>query len=276
LTDSRLQGQTAIVTGGGRGIGRIAARSLAAAGASVAVVARTRSEVVESVALIEQEGGRGMALTADVRDARAVAEMVGQVESQFGPVELLVNNAGTSLAIGPLWEVDADTWWQDVEVALRGAFLCSHAVLEGMVQRGCGRIVNVSSRAGTIGIPYQTAYSSSRAALFQFTEGLAGEVAAHGIQVFTFTPGLVQTALTEHLVNSEAGKRWVPRLGKMLTEGTGWVDPRSVGDALVLLASGQADVLSGRWLHAQDDLVAIIRRAAEIKAQDLHVLRLRE
>ncbi len=276
MSDSELHGQAAIVTGGGRGIGRSIARSLAAAGASVAVLARTQSEVAETLSLIERDGGRGMAMTVDVRDGRALLEMVAQVERELGPVELLVNGAGTGAAIGPIWEVDAEAWWQDVEVALRGAFLCSRAVLAGMVERGRGRIVNVTSRAGTFGTPYQTAYSSSRAALFQFTDGLAKEVRQHGICVFALTPGIVRTALTEHILESEAGQRWVPALAEMVAGGTGWVDPKTVGEAVVVLASGQADALSGRWVHAQDDLAAIIRRAREIEVRDLHVLRLRD
>ncbi len=276
MTNPGLEQQNAIVTGGGRGIGRAIAQSLASAGAGVAVVARSASEIAETVSLLEEDGGRGLAWVADVRDRRSVEKMVEQVESRLGPVDLLVNNAGTGSAIGPTWEMDADIWWQDVEVVLRGAFLCSQAVLAGMVGRGRGRIVNVTSRTGASGIRYQTAYSCSRAALFQFSNGLAKELEQHGISVFALTPGLVRTALTDHILNSEAGQRWLPQFKAMVAGGKAWVDPKTVGDAVVVLASGRADALSGRWIHAQDDLDALIRKAKQIQAQDLQVLRLRQ
>ncbi len=271
-----LEGQTAIVTGGGRGIGRAVAEALAAAGSAVAVVARSEQEVVATATAITQAGGRGLAHVADVRDADAVADMVREVERRLGRVDLLVNNAGTAGAIGPTWETAPDVWWRDVEVVLRGAYLCSRAVLAGMVDRGSGRIVNVTSRAGSVGVPYETAYSSSRAALFLFSEGLAREVAEHGICVFAFTPGIVQTAMTENLLHSEAGRRWLPELAKFVAGGAGWVSPGLVGAAVAALASGRADALSGRWIHAEDDLGALVERAGELAERDLHVLRLRQ
>lgn len=271
-----LGGQTAIVTGGGRGIGRAVAEAIAAAGAAVAVVARSEAEVVETATAIERNGGRGIACVADVRDARSLAAMVADVERRFGPVDLLVNNAGTGVAIGPTWEVDPDAWWQDVEVALRGAFLCSRAVLAGMVARGRGRIVNVTSRSGAVGVPHHTAYSSSRAALFLFSEGLAREVAEHGIRVFALTPGVVRTALTENIVDSEAGRRWLPELAAIVRGGAGWVPPERVGEAVVALAAGRGDALSGRWIHAEDDLGDLARRAEEFADRDGRVLRLQD
>jgi NAD(P)-dependent dehydrogenase (short-subunit alcohol dehydrogenase family) len=271
-----LAGQTAIVTGGGRGIGRIIAEALAAAGAAVAVVARSEAEVVATATAIAQHGGRGLAQVADVCDADAVAAMVREVERRLGPVNLLVNNAGTGEAIGPTWETAPDRWWRDVEVVLRGAFLCSRAVLAGMVERGSGRIVNVTSRAGSFGVPYQTAYSSSRAALFLFSEGLAREVAEHGIRVFALTPGIVRTAMTENLLHSEAGRRWLPELAQIVEGDAGWVAPDVVGAAVTALASGRADALSGRWIHAEDDLEVLVARAGELALRDLHVLRLKQ
>jgi 3-oxoacyl-[acyl-carrier protein] reductase len=143
-----LGGQVAIVTGGGRGLGRAYAIALAKAGAAVAVTARTASEIQAVQREIEQHGGRALAIAADVTDKNAVAQLVATVEHQLGPVDLLVNNAGVLRAIGRVTELDADDWWREVEINVRGPFLCSQAVLSGMITRQRGRIINVASVGG--------------------------------------------------------------------------------------------------------------------------------
>ncbi len=146
-TNKELAGQVAIVTGGGRGIGRAIAQALAAAGASVAGVARSADQLAETVSSITSANGRAIALTADVMDQSAIEHAVAQTEQQLGPVDLLVNNAGSLVAIGPLWEADPKEWWRDMEINLRGTFLCARAVLPSMVARRHGRIINTSAAA---------------------------------------------------------------------------------------------------------------------------------
>ena len=264
------------MTGGGRGVGAAIARSLAAAGAGVALVARSRDQLAAVQSEIEAAGGRGLVCTADVRDRDAVEAMATQVSEQLGPVDLLVNAAGTGEAIGPTWQVDPDAWWGDVEVALRGAFLCSRALLPGMLERGFGRIVNVTSRAGTFGVRHQTAYSASRAALFVFSEALSKEVEGRGVSVFALTPGVMRTALTEHLLDSEAGRRWLPELQAFVADGRAWVSPESVGAAVVALAKGDGDALSGRWVHAQQNLEQALAGLRDSRSADFHLLRMIE
>src|ERR1700730_15569440 len=156
---SRLA-QIALVTGGGSGIGRAIALALAAAGATVVVSGRTQKHLDDTVALIEAAGGRAHAMIMDVTDKQSVSLVVRQIELQFGPIAILVNNAGRHTAIGPLWTIDPDEWWLEVEANLRGTFLCMHAVLPGMIERRQGRIINISSAAGNQPRPYSTAYSS--------------------------------------------------------------------------------------------------------------------
>ena len=131
----RLDGQVALVTGGGRGIGRAIGEALAAAGARVALAARSGDELAEAVGAVEAAGGVARGWRLDVTDLGAVAGVVEEAEAALGPVTLLVNNAGTAQEPGPLWEADPGDWWRDLEVHVRGAFNCCRAVLPGMVER---------------------------------------------------------------------------------------------------------------------------------------------
>jgi len=254
-----LSGRVALVTGGGRGIGANVARELARAGMRVAVAARTR-EQVEQVA--DEIGG--LALEVDVSDAASVDRMVAVTERELGPIDLLVNNAGV---MGPsgisIWETDDADWWRVFEINMLGSYLCCRRVLRGMVERGSGRVVNVGSGGahlpvtpGNIG---DSAYGPSKAALHRFGELLAGQLAGHAIAVFTISPGLVRTALTE-------------RFG----DDAPWTPPELAPQLVRALASGRADGLSGRYIHAEhDDIEDLIARAGEIAGDDLNAIRLR-
>jgi NAD(P)-dependent dehydrogenase (short-subunit alcohol dehydrogenase family) len=145
---SRLRGTVCLITGGGRGIGRMLAQSLAGAGAAVGLIARSGDELAEAVQLVTASGGTATAARADVTDERAVDDAIAALFRRLGPVDLLVNNAGVSGPVGDAWQVDPAGWWRAVEINLRGVFLCSRAVLPGMTARGAGRIVNLTSEAG--------------------------------------------------------------------------------------------------------------------------------
>jgi NAD(P)-dependent dehydrogenase (short-subunit alcohol dehydrogenase family) len=199
-----LGGQVAIVTGGGRGIGRVMALALAQAGTAIAVVARSEDQLTETVAHIEGAGGSAIALPADVTDQQAVERMVAETERQLGPVDLLVNNAGGAGQVGPLWEVEPDEWWRCVEVNLRGPFLCARAVVPGMIARQRGRVIITSSLAATAPWPYMSAYAISKAAVTRLGENLAVETQAHGISVFAVHPGSVRTAAWEIFLSDAA------------------------------------------------------------------------
>lgn len=273
MGEAMLGGTVAIVTGASRGIGRAIAERLARAGAAVAVVARSVEGLERTAEAIAGAGGRALPVPADVTRREQVEAAVARVERELGPPSLLVNNAATLSAIGPTWEVDPEAWWRDVEVSLRGALLCSRAVLPGMVERGRGRIVNVTSLYGTRASPYTTSYACAKAAVFRLTEGLAEELRPHGVAVFAISPGWVRTEMAEALVGSEAGRRWLPELQAMPEEA--WIGPERAADLVVFLASGKGDALTGRYLYALDDPEELARRAAQIQRDDLYVLRLR-
>jgi NAD(P)-dependent dehydrogenase (short-subunit alcohol dehydrogenase family) len=223
-----LAGQTALVTGGSSGVGLAITEALGAAGATVHPVSRSTG--------------------LDVTDLRGVERAV----AELGPIDLLVNNAGAFEAIGPAWEVDPDAWRRDLETSLVGAFHCSRAVLPGMIERGRGRIVSVASGAATRAYPYGSGYAAGKRGILSFTESLAAETAPYGIVVFAITPGFVWTEMTERLRDAEGP---APDIS-----GADPVDPRRAGELVVRLASGEADALSGRFIHVRDNLDELLSR----------------
>ena len=268
-----LAGQVAVVTGGGRGLGRAFAEALAEAGATVAVAARSAAQLAEVVASIGRAGGHALAIPTDIADAGAVERMVATVEHQLGAVDLLINNAAITTPVGPVCEVDPDAWWHCMEVILRGSFLCSRMVVPRMIARRRGRIVNVASTAGLRAIAGHSAYGTSKAALIRLTEILAAETQRHGLAVFAINPGLVRTTMTEHLADSTEGRQWMPWVGATLAAGRD-VPVRAVVDLVLYLASGRADVLSGRFLNVSDDVAALVARHSEIVQGDFYTMRL--
>jgi NAD(P)-dependent dehydrogenase (short-subunit alcohol dehydrogenase family) len=272
--DPDLSGQVALVTGGGRGIGRACALALAAAGAIVAVVARTASELAETVTKARAAGGAAFSFPTDVGEPAAVRELMEAVQQQLGPVDLLVNNAGISTPLGPLWEVDPEGWWRCLEVNLRGPMLCSRLLLSDMVARRRGRIINVASGAGTVAIPYLSAYVVSKAALIRLTECLAREGREFGIRVFAIQPGTVRTTMAELVLTSDAGRKWLPWFKDYFDQRQD-VPPTVAAQLVLFLASGRGDVLSGRFLDACTDYERLVGQVEEVESEDLLVLRLR-
>jgi len=267
--------KVAVVTGGGRGIGRAIAQTLGKAGAAVAVLARTAGEIAETVRLVESGGGRARGLTADITDLTAVQEAMRTAEESFGPVDLLVNNAGAVKPFGPFWENDPEEWWRSLEVNLRGAMLCSRAVLPGMVSRKRGWIVNVSSGAGTMASPYYSSYVTSKTALVRFSECLALECKPHGIAVFAISPGTVRTRMSEYSLNSPDGQKWLPWLRRIFDEKIN-VSADRPAQLVLELSSGRFDALSGCMISIFDDLELLRDRASEIEGQNLYSLRLQK
>jgi NAD(P)-dependent dehydrogenase (short-subunit alcohol dehydrogenase family) len=260
VADDVYAGEVALVTGGGRGIGANIARELAAAGMRVAVAARS-AEQIQDVARVVG----GVAVQTDVSDEASVSSMVARVERELGPIEVLVNDAGVMSPpdTPPIWEQDPADWWRVFEVNLLGVYLCCRSVLPGMLERGRGRIINVGSGAGYLPATPGNAwgylsYGPSKAALYRFGELLAGHTEELGIAVFTISPGLVRSAMTEPL-----------------GDGAPWTPPELAPRLVRVLASGRADRLSGRYIHAEhDDIEDLIRRADELRERDLNAIRL--
>jgi NAD(P)-dependent dehydrogenase (short-subunit alcohol dehydrogenase family) len=267
----RLDGTVSVITGGGRGIGRVLAQALAAAGSAVGVVARSAGELAETVRLVTASGGIAAAACADVTDQRAAADAIDVLRCRLGPVDLLVNNAGIGGPVGDAWQVDADSWWRAVEINLRGVFLCSRAVLPAMAARGTGRIINITSEAGVYRWPQVSAYSVSKAAVIKFTENLAAEANRSGVQAFSVHPGITPIGLSERAVADSAPPgsaeaRMHAWVRQELRAGRG-AEPALVARLVTRLATGEADRLSGCHLSVHDNLDAILASGEGIRDQ---------
>jgi 3-oxoacyl-[acyl-carrier protein] reductase len=251
---SELEGQIALVTGGGRGIGANVARELAAAGMRVAVSARTQ-EQVEAVA---SEIG-ALAVVADVSRRGDVEAMTARVGQELGPIDLLVANAGISISEPDgAWEIEPDRWWHVHEVNVLGVYLCCRAVIPPMLGRGRGRIVIVASGAAYLPGSMSTAYPSSKAAVYRFGETLANQLRGR-IAVFPISPGLVRTEMTDGNFPDDAP----------------WTPDECAPNLIRALASGRYDRLSGRYLHAEHDPPEQLdQRIEQVLADDLNVIRL--
>jgi NAD(P)-dependent dehydrogenase (short-subunit alcohol dehydrogenase family) len=270
-----FSGQVALVTGGGRGLGRAFAQALAGRGAKVAVTARTEQELAATVALIEEAGGTAIALPADVTDHPEVIRVVEAVEEQLGPVDVLANNAGVLGPSGRDWEVDVDDWWHTFDVNLRGAFLFARAVLPGMIARHRGRIVNISSASVNIHLPYASAYGVSKAALTYLANCLDSATKEYGVFVFAYAPGFVRTDVIDQVAESyNIRKSVVDIYRKRLEDDHDTTLERAV-EVFMFLASGRADQLSGRHIDVYDDEVELVERADDIRRDDLYTLRRR-
>jgi NAD(P)-dependent dehydrogenase (short-subunit alcohol dehydrogenase family) len=192
-----LEGKTALVTGAGRGIGRAVVVELAAAGMAVALVARSQDQLAETAQRVKQLGGTAVVVPADLADLRQVTRAVHLVNDQLGPVDVLVNDAAVVGPLGPSVSVDPAEWAVTFSVNVVAAAALSFAVLGVMVERGWGRIVNVSSAiAGHPGVMVgMNAYAASKAALEAHTVNLAAELVGSGVTVNVFRPGSVDTAM---------------------------------------------------------------------------------
>jgi 3-oxoacyl-[acyl-carrier protein] reductase len=234
--------RVALVTGASRGIGRAIATNLAAAGNAVAVNYRSRRDAaVEVVAAIEAMGGTALAVAADVGDADAVTEMVGEIAERLGPISILVNNAGIT-DDDLLLRMKPEKWDRVIQTNLTSAYLCTRAALRGMLKARWGRIINVTSVSGLSGNPGQANYAAAKAGLVGLTKSVAKEVGSRGITVNAVAPGFIETDMTDEL-----GEAVIEAVLPAITLGR-LGTPEDVAAAVGYLASDAGGYVTGQVL----------------------------
>jgi 3-hydroxybutyrate dehydrogenase len=250
-----LAGKVAVITGGGRGIGRGIARRFASEGAKVVVAARTAAEIEAVAAEIRGEGGQAIALPTDVADEQQCGHLVRTAEAQYGRIDILVNNAGEYGPVKPVEEILPADWDRVIAVHLRGAYLLTRAVLPEIYARGSGVILNISSLSAKAAFPWGAPYAAAKAGLLGLTRVTAAESARKGIRVNALCPGPV----TETQMSKELGNTLAARLGvsaehqlreflSTILQGRGQT-VQEVAAAALFLCSDQASAITGQALN---------------------------
>lgn len=249
-SESRLAGRRALVTGGGRGIGRAVALALAGEGADVAVAARSPEQTGEVAAEVRACGVRGFDLQADVTDAAAVRRMVAEADRALGGVDILINGAGDAES-GLLGRTDEAMWQRMLAVNLTSVFLCSRAVVPAMRERGWGRVITIASRAGLVGYAYVSAYAAAKHGVVGFTRSVGQELAGSGVTINAVCPGQVDTDMTRRAaerIAARSGSSLEVVLAKMaaLNPSGTLLQPEAVSRAALLLALPEAGDVNGQ------------------------------
>jgi NAD(P)-dependent dehydrogenase (short-subunit alcohol dehydrogenase family) len=203
-----LKNRVAVITGGGRGIGRAIAIALAKGGADVVLCARTQSQINQVAEEIEALGGRALPIPVDISEEDEVNRMAEEVNAAFNHIDLLVNNAGV-LYRAPIWKLDVEKWQQTIDIILKGTFLCTKAFVGKMINQGSGQIINISSTAGKKGSATRSAYCAAKFGIMGFTEALAAEVGEYGIRVNVICPGFVDTEMARDITPEEDSSKWM-------------------------------------------------------------------
>ena len=245
-----LGGKVTFVTGAASGIGRATALRLGEEGARVAAADLNGEGAAATAAAV---GRDAIGLAVDITDTASVRAAVGEAERRLGPIDVLINCAGWD-KVEPFLDNSEETWDRVLDINLKGVIRCTRAVLDGMIARGSGCIVSVSSDAGRVGSSGEVVYSGAKAGIIGFSKGVARETARHGLRVNVVCPGPTNTPLME------ATSRANPRLGEALVKAIPFrrlAEPQEIAAAIVFLASGDASFITGQTLSVSGGLTML-------------------
>jgi gluconate 5-dehydrogenase len=248
-----LAGRTALVTGGGSGLGYAIARAFAGAGAKVVLLGRNIDNLRRSEAEIATAGGRAAHVVCDLVEANSIRPTVEQVELEHGAIDILVNNAGINQR-SSLTEFPKDGWDRMIAVHLSAPFLLAQAVAAGMIARRAGKIINVASIMSELARPTIIPYAAAKGGLKMLTRALAVELAPHNIQVNAIGPGFFKTAMNTALIENPEFDAWVKRR----TPAARWGEPDELAGIALLLASSASDYINGQIIFVDGGLTAAV------------------
>jgi NAD(P)-dependent dehydrogenase (short-subunit alcohol dehydrogenase family) len=249
-----LEDRVAVVTGAGRGIGRVIAETLAAEGAHVVLAARSVDKLEETRKLVESHGRTALVVPTDVSDRAQVAALARAAYDRFGAVDILVNNSGVGGPSAPLWEVDPDDWEATLSVNVTGTFLACRAFLPAMIERGAGSVVVIGSFSGKRPLFNRSAYTTSKMALVGMVRTLAVEVGPHGVRVNLVSPGAVEGERIEWAIGrlqKAQGISYEEAKATLVSDSPfkRLVRPEEVAQAVVFLAADRSSSITGEDLN---------------------------
>ena len=248
-----LTGRTALITGSSQGLGFAIARGLAEAGAAIALNGRDEKKLAAAADRLRAEGARVAEAAFDVTDGAASARAVERLEAEFGPIGILVNNAGIQRR-SPLAEMSEEQWRAVIDTNLTSAFLVARAVAPRMIARGAGKIINICSVMAEVSRPTIANYAAAKGGLKMLTRAMAVEWAKHGLQANAIAPGYFVTELNKSLVENVEFNKWI--CGR--TPAGRWGQPHELAGAAVFLASHASDFVNGQILFVDGGLLAAL------------------
>lgn len=268
-----MKNKVAIITGGGRGIGKAIAKRFAENGSIVVLTARSKNEINDTLKEIEKNGGQGISVQTDISKHSDVTRLVKTVLENYSKIDILVNNAGVVKPIKPIHEVDIEEWEHNLGINLFGAFYCIKTILPYMISKNYGKIINLSGGGAFNSMPNFSAYSASKAAIVRLTETVAAEVKEYNISVNAISPGAIKTKIISDIIESgEIAGMEQPKAKDVIEKGG--ADIEKVTALALFLASDESNGLSGKTISAQwDDLGYIRNNISTIQKSDKYTMK---
>lgn len=248
-----LTGRLALITGSGRGIGLTLAQGLAQAGCAIVLNDIEEKRLADAVSILKQNGFTSYGVPFDIRDEKMIDEKISFIEKEIGKIDILINNAGIQIR-APLEEFNSDDWRRLIDINLTGAFLVSKAVVQGMIKRKTGKIINICSIQSELARPTITPYTASKGGLRNLTKGMATDWGKYNIQVNGIAPGYFKTEMTKALYEDPKFDAWLC----CRVPANRWGDPSELIGAAIFLSSKASDYVNGHLLFVDGGLMACV------------------